>query len=79
MADSKSQNVSTGFRVVPFAIAFPLLIIAFNGCWEGGCQGALNAQSYAVRQALKYGGWIKTEPAPQDHRRAHPSSLAENR
>ena len=48
---------STSFSILPFAIAFPLLCIAFGGCWEDGCQGALNAQSKAVHEAVQAGGW----------------------
>ena len=44
-------------NVFPFAILFPLICIAFSGCWENGCQGALNAQSKAVHTAIEYGGW----------------------
>ncbi len=43
----------------PFAIVFPLLIIALKGCFSGGCQGALNAQSRAVRIAIEEGGWTE--------------------
>ncbi len=57
MADSKHNNVYTS--LFPFAIAFPLLCIAFNGCVQGGCQGALNAQSTAIHRAYVEGGWDK--------------------
>ena len=56
---SKAEATSSaagGF--IPAALAFPLLIIAFQGCWQGGCQGALNAQSTAVHKAIEAGGWI---------------------
>jgi len=50
---------SSSSTLLPFAMAFPLLCIAFGGCFEDGCQGALNAQSAAIHQAYVAGGWDK--------------------
>jgi len=59
---SKATASANGCTLLPFAIAFPLLCIAFGGCWEGGCQGALNAQSAAIHIAYVAGGWA-TSPS----------------
>lgn len=58
MSEEKSKAEAT-IRLIPFAITFPLFCIAIGGCWENGCQGALNAQSAALHTAVEYGGWIK--------------------
>jgi hypothetical protein len=59
-ADKAQATAKSGTgSFMPFAIGFPMLIIAFMGCvGDGGCQGALNAQSEAVHIALEAGGWI---------------------
>jgi hypothetical protein len=56
MSDGKSES-SARASVIPSAVAFPLLVIAVYGCFEGGCQGALDAQSKALHQAYVAGGW----------------------
>jgi hypothetical protein len=56
---AKAEATSRSSSLLPFAIAFPLLCIAFGGCWTGGCQGALNAQSRAIHEAYVAGGWAK--------------------
>ena len=53
------QPSSYSVRWLPFVIGFPMLVIAFQGCFEDGCQGALNAQSRAAHEALVVGGWLK--------------------
>jgi len=55
----KTEAVKNTQRVglFPFALTFPLLCIAFGGCWNDGCQGALNAQSSALHEAYVEGGW----------------------
>jgi hypothetical protein len=55
--DKRETTRSVSMNLLPFAVAFPLLCIAFWGCFEGGCQGALNAQSEALHEAYEAGGW----------------------
>lgn len=59
MRSEKEVSASNSMSLLPFAVAFPLMCIAFGGCWEGGCQGALNAQSKAIHTAYEAGGWSK--------------------
>ena len=58
---SNSVKVPAGTTLLPFCVVFPLLCIAFSGCVEDGCQGALNYQSDAIRRAVVYGGWVVTD------------------
>ena len=47
----------TSYTLIPGIWFIPLVCIAIGGCWEDGCQGALDAQSTAVHEAYVAGGW----------------------
>ncbi len=60
MSDEDNSNWNYGRHILPGVWTIPLLWFAFWGCVDDGCQGALNAQSVAVHQAVEAGGWLES-------------------